>query len=126
MALASDPLQVLTPPRVAEEVSGKIGELAPAGLNEYARVWKAAVPPTAFNEYARDFWQRSVLFLDILRQRGNQREDMLAHGAASVLSYDSELVMRATSYLIRSTIRYCVSFRRKAPRSTTVNDRSWS
>jgi Protein of unknown function (DUF3141) len=50
--------------------------------------------PTAFNEYARDFWQRSVLFLDILRQRGNQREEMLAHAVASVLIYDSELVMR--------------------------------
>ena len=42
----------------------------------------------------RDFWQRSVLFLDILRQRGNQREEMLAHGATSVLIYGSELVMR--------------------------------
>ena len=42
----------------------------------------------------RDFWERSVLFLDILRQRGNQREEMLAHGVTSVLIYDSELVMR--------------------------------
>ena len=50
--------------------------------------------PTAFNEYARDFWERSVLFLDILRERGNQREGMLAHQATSVLIYDSELVMR--------------------------------
>lgn len=97
----ADPLQVLTPPRVIEtpprvieEVSGRISEAAPTALNEYARVWQASVPPSAFNDYARDFWQRSVLFLDILRQRGNQREDMLANGAASVLSYDSELVMR--------------------------------
>lgn len=90
----ADPLQVLTPPRVIEEVSGRISEAAPTALNEYARVWQASVPPSAFNDYARDFWQRSVLFLDILRQRGNQREEMLAHGAASVLSYDSELVMR--------------------------------
>jgi len=27
--------------------------------------------PTALNEYALDFWQRSILFLDILRQRGD-------------------------------------------------------
>jgi pimeloyl-ACP methyl ester carboxylesterase len=94
MTQAVDPLQVLTPQRVVEEVSGRISEAAPTALNEYARVWQASVPPSAFNDYARDFWQRSVLFLDILRQRGNQREDMLAHGAASVLSYDSELVMR--------------------------------
>src|SRR5262252_2683661 len=50
--------------------------------------------PSALNEYASDFWQRSVLFLDILRRRGNQREEMIAHGVASVLIYDTELVMR--------------------------------
>ena len=50
--------------------------------------------PTAFNDYVRDFWERTVLFVDILRQRGNQREEMLAHQATSVLIYDSELVMR--------------------------------
>src|SRR5262245_20304578 len=50
--------------------------------------------PAALNEYALDFWQRSILFLDILRQRGNAREEMLARGASSVLIYDTELVMR--------------------------------
>ena len=48
---------VLTPPRMVEESSGQIGKLA----------------PTAFNEYVRDFWQRLVLFLGILRQIGNLR-----------------------------------------------------
>jgi hypothetical protein len=43
MAQAVDPLQVLTPPRVVEEVSGKIGQLAPSTFNEYARVWQASV-----------------------------------------------------------------------------------
>jgi pimeloyl-ACP methyl ester carboxylesterase len=75
---ATVPLEVRRPPKTHEELSGQISELA----------------PTAFNEYVRDFWQRSVLFLDILRQRGNQREEMLAHGVTSVLIYDSELVMR--------------------------------
>jgi pimeloyl-ACP methyl ester carboxylesterase len=72
------PPQIPTPPKMLEELSGQIGKLA----------------PTAFNEYVRDFWQRSVLFLDILRQRGNQREEMVTHGVTSVLIYDSELVMR--------------------------------
>jgi hypothetical protein len=27
-------------------------------------------------EYATDFWQRSILFLDILRRRGNQQAEM--------------------------------------------------
>src|SRR4029453_18323282 len=72
------PTQVPAPPRILEELSGQIGKLA----------------PIAFHEYVRDFLQRSILFLDILRQRGNQREEMLAHGISSVLIYDSELVMR--------------------------------
>jgi hypothetical protein len=94
------PLQVLRPPRVLEELSSEIREAAPTGLNklnEHMRVWEKSVPSTAFSEYARDFWQRSVLFLDILRQRGNQHEEMLAHGVTSVLIYDSELVMRVAS-----------------------------
>jgi pimeloyl-ACP methyl ester carboxylesterase len=90
------PLQSLTPPRTVEELSRRVGELTPAALNKLdefsGQIGKMA--PTAFNEYVRDFWQRSVLFLDILRQRGNQREGMLAHQATSVLIYDSELVMR--------------------------------
>jgi hypothetical protein len=84
------PLRDLTPPRPLEELSDRIGKLAPAALNTLGelsgQIGKLA--PTAFNEYALDFWQRSVLFLDILRQRGNQREEMLAHGATSVLIYD--------------------------------------
>ncbi len=75
---ATIPLQAPTAPKMLEELSGQIGKLG----------------PTALNEYVRDFWQRSVLFLDLLRQRGNQHEDMLAHGVSSVLMYDSELVMR--------------------------------
>lgn len=71
------PLPDPRPPQILEKLSGEINMLA----------------PTALHEYARDSWQRSVLFLDILRQRGNQREEMLAHGISSVLIYDSELVM---------------------------------
>ena len=90
------PLQDPTLPRPLEELSDRIGKLAPAALNTLGELsgQMGKLAPTAFNEYLCDFWQRSVLFLDILRQRGNQREDMLAHGATSVLIYDSELVMR--------------------------------
>jgi pimeloyl-ACP methyl ester carboxylesterase len=90
------PLQPPIPPRVLEELSGKIDKLAPTAIKELdalsGQIGKLA--PAAFNEYVRDFWQRSILFLDILRQRGNQREEMVAHAADSVLIYDSELVMR--------------------------------
>jgi hypothetical protein len=90
------PLQVPTSHRVIEELSGRIEKLAPTAITEFDQLSDqiGKLMPTAFNEYVGDFWQRSILFLDILRQRGNQREEMLAHGAASVLIYDSELVMR--------------------------------
>ena len=93
---AAIPLEVLTSPRTLEELSGQIGKLAPMGLGVFEELsgQRGKLAPTAFNEYVHDFWQRSVLFLDILRQRGNQREEMLAHGVTSVLIYDSELVMR--------------------------------
>jgi pimeloyl-ACP methyl ester carboxylesterase len=89
------PLQALTPPRILEELSSRIDKLAPPPrmLEELSgQVDKLA--PAAVNEYVRDLWQRSVLFLDILRQRGNQHDEMATHGVTSVLMYESELVMR--------------------------------
>jgi pimeloyl-ACP methyl ester carboxylesterase len=43
--------------------------------------------------YAIDAWQRNVLFLDVLRQRGNQYLEHLAESAPHVLSFDAELVI---------------------------------
>ncbi|MBV9237588.1 MAG: DUF3141 domain-containing protein [Xanthobacteraceae bacterium] len=93
---AAIPLQAPTPPRMLDELSGRIGQLAPAAINQIEELsgQMHKVAPNALDDYVRDFWQRSVLFLDILRERGNQRERMLARGASSVLIYDSELVMR--------------------------------
>jgi pimeloyl-ACP methyl ester carboxylesterase len=119
---ATIPLQDLTPPRPLEELSGRIGELAPVALNTLeelsGRIGKLA--PSAFNEYARDFWQRSVLFLDILRQRGNQHQEMLAHGATSVLIYDSELVMRGDE--LRHPVNYSL-LRIIPPEGAEIDDR---
>jgi hypothetical protein len=52
------------------------------------------LPPNAFVDYWRDFAQRSVLFLDILRKRGNQYEEMRARPINSVLIYDFEILLR--------------------------------
>src|SRR5258708_19559574 len=65
---------------------------------EQVPVWEKSLPSTAFSEYVRDVWERSILFLGILRERGNQHEDMLARGVTSVLIYDSELVMRGDDF----------------------------
>src|SRR6516164_7350042 len=44
-------------------------------------------------EYAVDAAQRSVLFLDVMRQRGNQYREHLAETAPHVLDYKVELVV---------------------------------
>src|SRR6478609_8821262 len=44
-------------------------------------------------EYMVDAGQRSVLFLDIMRQRGDQYREHLAQTAPHVLSYAAELII---------------------------------
>ena len=44
-------------------------------------------------EYAVDAAQRWVLFLDVMRQRGNQYREHMAQTAPNVLSYAAELIM---------------------------------
>ena len=114
-------LQDPTPPRMIEELSGRIGKLAPTPLLDELSSQIGRLAPTAFNEYVRDFWQRSVLFLDILRQRGNQREEMLAHGVASVLMYDSELVVRGDQ--LSNPVNYSL-LRIIPPEGVEIDDRN--
>jgi len=45
------------------------------------------------HEYLRDAWQRSILFLDVLRQRGNIYRERQEEAAPNVLEFDAELVM---------------------------------
>ena len=44
-------------------------------------------------DYMIDAAQRSVLFWDVLRQRGNQYREHLAEAVPNVLSYEAELIM---------------------------------
>src|SRR3981189_1535327 len=44
-------------------------------------------------EYMTDAGQRSVLFLDVMRQRGDQYREHVAQTAPHVLSYAAELVI---------------------------------
>lgn len=50
--------------------------------------WMAAAA-----EYAVDAWQRSVLFADVMRQRGNQYQEHLAESAPNVLDFPSEVIL---------------------------------
>src|SRR5947209_12980930 len=48
-------------------------------------------------EYWVDAWQRSVLLLDVLRQRGNNCVEHNARKAPQVLSFETELVLDGRS-----------------------------
>jgi hypothetical protein len=52
---------------------------------------------TAFPEYITDAFQRSVLFLDLLRQRGNEQIEITSRPMATVLRFDHEVVMSGKS-----------------------------
>ena len=47
-------------------------------------------PPAAV-EYSIDAWQRSILFLDVLRRRAAQAEEHAAQTAPHVLDHEAEL-----------------------------------
>ena len=47
--------------------------------------------------YSLDAWQRSILFLDVMRQRARQYEEHTERTAPHVLNYDAELVLDGRS-----------------------------
>ena len=53
-------------------------------------------PPAAV-EYSIDAWQRSILFLDVLRRRAAQAEEHAAQTAPHVLDYEAEVVLDGRS-----------------------------
>ena len=52
---------------------------------------------TAWPEYMVDALQRSVLFLDLLRQRGNEEIEITSRPMATVLRFDHEVLMSGRS-----------------------------
>lgn len=67
------------------------GSAAPAAGTPAWPVAGAAGGP--LGEYLLDSWQRSVLFLDVLRQRGNEQEEITSRPQATVLTFDHEILM---------------------------------
>src|SRR6516165_5693604 len=62
-------------------------------------------------EYAIDAAQRTVLFWDVMRQRGNQYREHMAEAVPNVLSYEAELIVDGRT-LERPDL--CASCRRTA------------
>lgn len=61
---------------------------------------KIPLSPAAkeFQDYLTDFSQRSVLFMDIMRKRGNQAVEMSSNNGATVLSFDFEILMDGATF----------------------------
>src|SRR5262245_13503752 len=53
--------------------------------------------PDIFTDYFVDSWQRSILFLDVLRQRGNQYREQTAKAVPHVLSFAFEVIVDGRS-----------------------------
>ena len=76
-----------------------------AGLQLPSAPTAAAAGPAA--EYAVDAFQRTVLFLDLLRKRGNEQEAITSRPAATVLTFDHEVLMSGRS--LPKPINYSLS-----------------
>src|SRR6476620_3761358 len=50
------------------------------------------------HEYLDDAWQRSILFLDVLRQRGNIFLEQQAKEAPNVLQFDAEPILDGRTF----------------------------
>jgi hypothetical protein len=109
MAEAAEPLQIAEIPRLvlttrarprrSENVARDVAMTGQAPANPTNE--QASLPiPTWFDiaGYQRDLWERSILFLDTLRQRA---DDLLAHqlaGKPPLLDFDYELILDARRF----------------------------
>jgi Protein of unknown function (DUF3141) len=73
----------------------------------------------AWPEYMVDALQRSALFLDLLRQRGNEEIEITSRPMATVLSFDHEVLMSGMS--LPRPMNYALS--RIIPRAGMTTDR---
>jgi len=73
---------------------------------------------SSLTDYFVDATQRSILFLDVLRQRGNQYREHLAETVPHVLNYEAELILDGRS--LEHPVNYCLV--RMIPPSGSVID----
>ncbi len=88
-------------------------------LQELAKLdFRAATDFRAAAEYVTDCWQRSLLFLDILRQSGNQQAEMTSRPINAVAIYDYEIILRGTD--LPRPVNYAL-VRAVPPRGTVLD-----
>ena len=79
-------------------------------------------------EYAVDAWQRSILYADVRRQRGNQYLEHLQEQTPNVLDFASEVIMSGLDFRSQSTMASYASCRqptrRRSPEAAVRGGRS--
>jgi Protein of unknown function (DUF3141) len=83
--------------------------------------FRAALPQMGapvVTDYLTDAFQRTVLYLDLLRRRGNEQEEMTSRPLATVLRFDHEILISGRS--LQKPINFSLS--RIAPPEGTVTD----
>ena len=75
-------------------------------------------------EYLTDAAQRTLLFWDVMRERGNQYREHMAETAPHVLEYAVELLIDGRTFPDPSTMRWSASSRLRASRSIRSSGRS--
>ncbi|HLZ66688.1 MAG TPA: DUF3141 domain-containing protein [Aliidongia sp.] len=87
----------------------KLSNPMSAGGAERAAAWPQWPGLDMFrqaSEYWFDSWQRSVLFLDVLRRRGNEHAEYIAQKGPNVLSFPFELIMDGRT--LDRPVNYCL------------------
>ena len=82
----------ISKPASATSLLGVEGLLFP----KVSEAWPSNVAIT-WPEYTVDAFQRSILFLDLLRQRGNEEIEITSRPMATVLRFDHEVLMSGLS-----------------------------
>ncbi len=72
----------------------------------------------AIGEYAIDAWQRTLLYADVRRQRGNQYREHLQERVPNVLDFEARLVL--SGFDLPRPVNYCLA--RIAPLADTPPD----
>jgi pimeloyl-ACP methyl ester carboxylesterase len=80
--------------RVKDAASEAVGDKGPEGRPGLM----AAFNPWSFHHYAVDAFQRSILFWDTLRQRGDNFLERASKGSEPVLHFDYETVLDGRSF----------------------------
>lgn len=80
----------------------------------------ATLGSRAASDYATDVWQRSLIFLDVLRQSGNQQAEMTSRPINAVLIYDYEVILKGDG--LPRPVNYALV--RVVPPADTVIDKT--